>query len=106
MRSPFTKLLPLFLILLTSCALNSRVRGLESNAPFDFSLDITVVTTELHMLAHMRSSRYVIFPDGSIHYSDKEGWGPNTLPPRTRILSRSQLSTIWSRLKQMGMGDS
>tara|TARA_X000001036_G_scaffold83925_1_gene75964 strand:+ start:1715 stop:2239 length:525 start_codon:yes stop_codon:yes gene_type:complete len=74
-----------------------------SVAPDDFSLDVTVVTTEPHTLAHMKSSRYVVFPNGALHHGDEKGWGPNTLPGRTRTLSREHIATIWNRLDQMGM---
>jgi len=74
-----------------------------SIAPNDFSLDVTVVTTEPHTLAHMRSSRFVVFPNGALHHGDEPGWGPNTLPVRTRLLSREQVSAVWNRLHQMGM---
>ena len=90
-------------MLLHSCTANPRVTDPQSLTPSDFSLDISVVTAERHTLAHMRSSRYVIFPDGALHHGDEEGWGPNTLPPRTRLLSRAQVATVWGRLDQMGM---
>lgn len=90
-------------MLLHSCTTNPRVTDPQALTPSDFSLDITVVTAEPHTLAHMRSSRYVIFPDGALHHGDEEGWGPNTLPPRTRLLSSAQVATVWGRLDQMGM---
>jgi hypothetical protein len=93
----------LFVMLLTACTAPPPVTDPLAIAPNDFSLDITVVTTEPHTLAHMRSSRFVVFPDGSLHHGDEEGWGPNTLPPRTRTLSREHIATIWNRLDQMGM---
>ena len=51
----------------------------------------------------MKSSRFVVFPNGALHHGDEPGWGPNTLPGRTRTLSREQVATIWHRLDQMGM---
>ena len=96
----------LFALLLQSCTVNQPITDPMAVAPYDFSLDVTVVTSEPHTLAHMRSSRFVVFPDGSLHHGDEEGWGPNTLPTRTRILSSEQMTTIWSRLEQMGMATS
>jgi len=44
-----------------------------------------------------------VFPNGALHHGDEEGWGPNTLPVRTRLLTRDQISVIWNRISQMGM---
>jgi hypothetical protein len=93
----------MFVMLLPACSVKPPVADPLSIVPNDFSLDVTVVTTQPHTLAHMRSSRFVVFPDGSLHHGDKAGWGPNTLPPRTRTLSREQIAVIWNRLDQMGM---
>ena len=108
MRSRFPAiLLMLFsLVVLQACSAPPQVKDPMSIAPNDFSLDITVVTTEPHDLAHMRSSRFVVFPNGALHHGAEPGWGPNTLPSRTRLLSREQVSTIWNRLDQMGMSTS
>ena len=104
MRRLQTIVLSLFsIILLAGCSASSPVVDPLSIAPIDFSLDVTVVTTEPHSLAHMKSSRIVVFPNGALHHGDEPGWGPNTLPGRVRILSREQISTIWNRLDQMGM---
>ena len=105
MRSRFTRVvLMLFCVgLMPACVAQPQVTDPLSIAPNDFSLDITVVTTEPHALAHMRSSRFVVFPNGALHHGDEKGWGPNTLPSRTRLLSREQLSSIWIHLDQMGM---
>ncbi len=73
-------------------------------APSDFSLDVTVLTAEPHVLAHLRTSRFVVFPDGSLHHGDDPDWGPNTLPPLTRKLDRRQVANVWSYLVRMGMG--
>ncbi|MDP6601593.1 MAG: hypothetical protein QGH76_04785 [Phycisphaerales bacterium] len=86
-----------------ACAAPPTVRDPLAVAPADFSLDVTVVTQEPHTLAHMRSSRYVVFPDGSLHHGDEPGWGPNTLPPLTRRLVREQVANIWTYLDRMGM---
>ena len=91
------------LALFTACKTPPPVADPLAIAPGDFSLDVTVVTNESHTLAHMRSSRYVVFPDGSLHHGDEEGWGPNTLPAKTRHLTREQIAMIWNRLDQMGM---
>jgi hypothetical protein len=96
----------LLALLFAGCTASPQVTDPLSVAPNDFSLDVTVVTTEPHTLAHMRSSRFVVFPDGALHHGDEDGWGPNTLPARTRLLSREQIATIWIRLDQMGMASS
>ena len=96
----------LLALLFAGCTANPPVTDPLSVAPNDFSLDVTVVTTEPHTLAHMRLSRFVVFPDGALHHGDEDGWGPNTLPARTRLLSREQIAKIWMRLDQMGMASS
>ena len=58
------------LALFTACKTPPPVADPLAIAPGDFSLDVTVVTNESHTLAHMRSSRYVVFPDGSLHHGD------------------------------------
>jgi hypothetical protein len=104
MRSYQSILLAIFsMIFIWGCTAKPPVTDPFSVAPNDFSLDITVITTEPHSLAHMRSSRFVVFPNGALHHGDEEGWGPNTLPARTRLLSREQIAIIWNRLEQMGM---
>ena len=104
MRCPRPILLAIFsVILFAGCSANPQVTDPLSIAPNDFSLDVTVVTAETHTLAHMKSSRFVVFSNGALHHGDEDGWGPNTLPPRTRLLSREQMAIIWSRLDQMGM---
>lgn len=108
MRSRFSLLvLMLFsFVLFPACTARPPVTDPLSIAPNDFSLDVTVVTSAPHTLAHMRTSRFVIFPNGALHHGDEPGWGPNTLPSRTRLLSREQVSTVWKRLDQMGMSSS
>jgi hypothetical protein len=91
--------------LVPACTAPPQVKDPLSISPNDFSLDVTVVTSEPHSLAHLRSSRFVVFPNGALHHGDEPGWGPNTLPPRTRLLSREQVSTVWNRLDQMGMSN-
>jgi len=100
------QILLLFAMLLSACSVKPPITDPLSIVPNDFSLDVTVVTTKPHILAHMRSSRFVVFPDGALHHGDTPGWGPNTLPPRTRTLSREQIGVIWNRLDQLGMATS
>ena len=99
------QILLMIAMLLPACSVNPPITDPMSVVPNDFSLDVTVVTTEPHTLAHMRSSRYIVFPDGSLHHGTKQGWGPNTLPPLTRTLSREQVVAIWNRLDQIGMAN-
>ncbi len=86
MRSRFSLLvLMLFsFVLFPACTARPPVTDPLSIAPNDFSLDVTVVTSAPHTLAHMRTSRFVIFPNGALHHGDEPGWGPNTFPSRTR----------------------
>ena len=90
-------------IFFAGCTANPPISDPLSIVPNDFSLDVTVVTAEPHTLVHMRSSRFVVFPNGALHHGDEDGWGPNTLPSRTRLLSWEQMTTIWNLLDQLGM---
>ncbi len=106
MRSHLSNLLSFFCVLLFSgCTTNHPITDPLSVAPNDFSLDITIAATEPHHLAHLNSSRFVVFPNGALHHGDEEGWGPNTLPARTRILSREQIAKIWILLDEVGMSN-
>tara|TARA_Y100000589_G_scaffold76440_5_gene70206 strand:+ start:84 stop:689 length:606 start_codon:yes stop_codon:yes gene_type:complete len=75
-----------------------------SGVPDDFSLDVTILAAQDGERAHLRSARYVLFPDGTLLHDAVPGRGPNTLPGFTRRLSSSQMSTLWSDIRQLGLG--
>ncbi len=107
MRNKLFILLAVFSsIFFGGCTAEPPVTDPFSVAPNDFSLDVTVVSAQRQMPEHLKSSRFVVFPNGALHHGNEDGWGPNTLPPRTRLLSREQISTIWTLLDETGMSTS
>tara|TARA_Y100000589_G_scaffold162151_1_gene154100 strand:+ start:1244 stop:2104 length:861 start_codon:yes stop_codon:yes gene_type:complete len=77
--------------------------GDSATLPDDFSVDITILSAQDGTAAESRNARYVLFPDGTLHYAARPGRGPNTLPPIVRRLSRSQMEGVWSRIRQLGL---
>ena len=73
--------------------------------PDDFSVDITILAAEEGHEAEARNARYVLFPDGTLHYANLPGRGPNTLPPIVRRLNRRQVDELWNRARQLGLTD-
>lgn len=86
-------------------------------APPDFSLDVTVLTRPATtsaaderaapLEAHLRPSRSILFPDGSLCYGpDPDSrQGVNWVPPIARILTRREIAEIWSLAQQLGWTD-
>ena len=77
--------------------------GDSVKVPDDFSVDITILSAQDGAAAESRNARYVLFPDGTLHYAARPGRGPNTLPPIVRRLSRAQVEGVWSRIRQLGL---
>lgn len=77
--------------------------GDSVKVPDDFSVDITILSAQDGSTAESRNARYVLFPDGTLHYAARPGRGPNTLPPIVRRLSRTQVNVVWSRIRQLGL---
>lgn len=87
-----------------------------SVSPSDFSIEITVLappTTEdpgdsgHDVPVQFKTSRYVLFPDGSLHYGldPERKRGGDWLPPLIRILSRRETASVWSLSQQLGFAD-
>jgi hypothetical protein len=80
------------------------------STPEDFSLDVTVLTgpgAENHPQAHLRQSRFVLMPDGTLHFgvdADRTR-GANWLPDVVRTLDRRQVQEVWSSARQLGLTD-
>jgi hypothetical protein len=78
--------------------------------PEDFSLDVTVLTgsgAEIYPQAHLRQSRFVLMPNGSLHFgvdADRTR-GSNWLPDVVRTLDRRQVQEVWSLARQLGLTD-
>ena len=79
--------------------------GTDTAVPDDFSVDLTILTEEEGSAADLRNARYVVFPDGTLHYAARPGAGPNTLPPIVRRLDRRQMDGLWRRARQLGLAD-
>ncbi|MCH2151845.1 MAG: hypothetical protein MK089_00705 [Phycisphaerales bacterium] len=103
-------------MLLTACSAPSGSAGatpsssvpstsLDTGVPDDFSVDVTILTEEDGDAADLRNARYVVFPDGTLHYAARAGAGPNTLPPIVRRLDRRQMDGLWRRARQLGLAD-
>ncbi len=86
--------------------------------PEDFSLDLAILAgSDVPDVpeAHLRPSRYVLFPDGAYHYGTetvvKLGQPPSyrvetrNLPGFTRTLSRQHMAQLWSNMQQWGFTD-
>ncbi len=80
-----------------------------SGAPADFTVDLTILRTvdgEPMAPVHLRPGRFVLFPDGSLHFGLDEDRGVNWLPLPRRALSRAQVAELWSDIQQLGFTDS
>lgn len=81
------------------------------DVPDDFSIDLTVLVqpTDEDALtvraAHLKQSRIVLLPDGSLHYGADPDRGADWLPGLTRRLSRQQIAHVWALLRQLGLTD-
>lgn len=54
---------------------------------------------------HQRASRYVVFPDGSLHVSFDPAVTASTLPPFARMLRRSEIEALWGLLLRLDLAD-
>jgi len=109
------------LLLLTGCAVtgpptqdagvtSSQVDPLE--VPADFSLDLTVWADGAGTTAgqtgpdpHLRAGRFILFCDGSLHWSGRVENPDDEMPPLRRILRRADMAALWTLIRQLGMDD-
>ncbi len=76
--------------------------------PIDFSIDLTILTgagVGPHAEVHLRPSRYVLFPDGSLHFGLIRKQSSGGMPDLTRRLTRPQMTEVWSLARQIGYAD-
>lgn len=76
-----------------------------SGAPDDFTVDLTILRAEdaePTVPVHLRPGRFVLFPDGSLHFGLDEDRGIGWLPLPRRALSRAQVAELWSDIQQLG----
>ena len=79
-----------------------------SGAPSDFTVDLTIlrITDGKQTLpVHLRPSRFVLFPDGSLHFALDEDRGVDWLPMQLRALNRAQVAGLWADVQQLGFAD-
>ena len=79
-----------------------------SGAPADFTIDLTILRItddEQTLPVHLRPSRFVLFPDGSLHFGLDVDRGVDWLPMQLRALSRAQVAGLWADLLQLGFAD-
>ena len=95
------------LLLLPGCATAPQLSPDPLDAlPIDFSIDATTLTGAAiprSPEAHLRSSRSVLFADGSLHYGSDPDLGTGWLPPRARTLSREQVADVWALARELGL---
>lgn len=80
--------------------------------PADWTLDATILAgpdADDRTAAHLRPSRYTVFPDGSLHYADADEdafrRGTAWLPPRTRTLPDAEVAGVWALARELGFTD-
>ncbi len=109
------------LLLLTGCAASgpptqrtgvtsSQVDPLE--VPADFSLDLTIWADDAGAGPrqpgpdpHLRAGRFILFCDGSLHWSGRVEHPEDEMPPLRRILRRADMAALWTLIRQLGMDD-
>ncbi len=104
-------MLALAFAIVGGCANKPRVvEDPLGSTPEDFSLDLTVLTgpgTDEYPQAHLRQSRFVMMPDGTLHFGVDEDRtrGADWLPDVVRTLTRQQVAEVWSLSRQLGLTD-
>lgn len=77
--------------------------------PRDLTIDVLIVSGDgwndaADEPVTRRSGRFVVFPDGSLHYGEGRAF-IDELPPEVRVLSRADLAELWSLADQLGWAD-
>ena len=120
MRAKVNSSLLVGLLLLTGCVAGgspppgtgvtrSQVDPLE--VPADFSLDLTVwadvavAAGQPDAVPHVRAGRFILFCDGSLHWSGSVKDPEDEMPPLRRILRRADMAALWTLIRQLGMDD-
>lgn len=76
--------------------------------PMDLSIDVSILVGESvndRPEAHLRPSRYVLLPDGSLRFSADNQHRPVRMPELARRLNRRQVADLWSLAQQIGFAD-
>lgn len=82
------------------------------NVPADFSVDMVVWADvdagedrAVGGEADVRPGRFILFCDGSLHWSDRVDHPEDQMPPLRRILRRGEMSALWTLIRQLGMDE-
>lgn len=100
--------LMLLLALPAACAPTpTRPSGeLAADRPSDFTLGLVVYGhTDDATPPAQRSARYIVEPDGVLRASFGDGSRAMTHPPLARRLDTDQLDALWTRVREMGLGE-
>ncbi len=76
--------------------------------PDDLTVDVTILPgTQMRgrSEAHLARSKYIVFPDGSMHGDRGRTIEVRTRPGRIRTLSRESMADLWLLLGQSGFSD-
>lgn len=82
--------------------------------PSDFTIDVAVISggredaergTGEVVPAELRSGRFIVFPNGDLHYASRDMRSHEARPPLTRRLTRDELSRLWAICNQSGLVD-
>jgi hypothetical protein len=99
-------------VLATGCGSRAVVRpdaaDVFAGVPEDFSLDVVIepgVNRVDEDLAHRRAGRFIVFPDGALHYGSDVPEGSDQRPVEQRVLSRGDMARLWSTVREAGLGD-
>lgn len=95
---------------LGGCAANTRAVHTDGPPP-DFSLDLTILVgnaateEDPSRPRHLRQSRYIVFPDGRLHYGADPQRGPEWLPPAVRTLDWRSMKQLWAVAEEISLAD-
>lgn len=109
------------LVLSTGCAAKPAARppvvGVTTSqddplvVPADFSVDLTVwartpgTTGQPPAATNTRPGRFILFCDGSLHWSGRVDHPEDEMPPLRRVLRRGDMAALWTLIRQLGMDD-
>lgn len=83
--------------------------------PADFTIDVAVVSggrsdsarddADDLVPTELRSGRFIVFPNGDLHYARRDIRSQASRPPLVRKLSRDELARLWSLCQQTGLAE-